>query len=275
MYNLRVMTEHLDVSDNKRADAHTIGGLLIPPEELDKAWHHAAIRAAAMVGNFIFTVFFRWKVEGLEFVPTKGPALVTVNHLSVMDIPTLGTALIRRGWEPGVNMFTVSKEELVHKPILPRIMGWLGMFPIHRNEVDMQAMRAILTILKRGALLGIAPEGTRSPTGHLQLFQPGVAKIAIQKRVPIVPAGLIGMEKVLPIGAKLPRLTPIAIHFGPMYELSDYYHQELTAQVLERAAWDMRARVAELLPEWMRELPPADAQARFGSVRSAASASHS
>jgi 1-acyl-sn-glycerol-3-phosphate acyltransferase len=115
----------------------------------------------------------------------------------------------------------------------------------------------------------VAPEGTRSPTGHLQLFQPGVAKLAIQRRLPILPVGLVGMEKVLPIGSKLPHFVPIEIHFGPVYELIEYYGKELTAEVLERAAWDMRARIAELLPEWMRELPPESAEVRFGSVLSA------
>ena len=242
------------------------------PEALDTPGHRRFVNTGAAIFNWVFRTFFRLKVIGLEHVPATGPLILTINHLSVMDVPTLGATLIKRGWQPGVNMFTISKQELFEKPILPRLMALLGMFPVYRNQVDLNAMRTILSIFKRGALLGIAPEGARSTTGNLQLFQPGVAKIAIQKKIPILPVGLVGMEQVLPIGAKLPHFVPIEIHFGPMYELAEYYNQELTPQVLERAAWDMRAHVADLLPEWMRELPPRDAESRFGSVRSAGDA---
>lgn len=248
-------------------------GLLVPPETLDTPGHRRFIGGGARFFNWLFDNFFHWKIIGQEYVPKTGPLIVTINHLSAFDLPTLGTALVYAGWMPGVNMFTISKQELFEKPMLPILMSKLGMFPVYRNQVDINAMRTILAIFKRGALLGIAPEGARSPTGHLQLFQPGVAKIAIQKKIPILPVGLVGMEKVLPIGAKFPHRVPIEIHFGSVYELVEYYGKDLTPEVLERAAADMRLRVAELLPEWMRELPPQDAEARFGSVRSAHAAS--
>ncbi len=247
-------------------------GLLVAPDALDTPGHRRFIRYGAKFADWLIHAFFDWRISGTEHVPKTGPLLVTINHLSVMDVPTLGTVLIKLGWQPGVNMFTISKQELFEKPILPFLMGQLGMFPVYRNQVDLNAMRTILAIFKRGALLGIAPEGARSPTGHLQLFQPGVAKIAIQKKIPILPVGLVGMEKVLPIGAKLPRRVPIEIRFGRVYELSEYYGKELTPEALEQAAWEMRARVAELLPEWMRELPPEGAETRFGSVLSASHA---
>lgn len=246
--------------------------LLIPPERLARPWHRLLMRALAAAAAFLFAVFFQWRVEGQENVPARGPAFVTVNHLSAIDIPALGAALIRLGWEPGVNMFTVAKQEVFRNPILARVLPLFGMFPLNRNQLDLSAMRTLLAILERGALVGVAPEGTRSPTGHLQLFQPGLAKIIIQKRVPILPAGLAGMERAMPIGTHIPRPVPIRVRFGPLYELASYYDLELTPEVLERAAWEMRAHVAELLPEWMRELPPAGSEVRFGGVGSDAAA---
>lgn len=269
------MSQTLDSTPPKSAESRTNASFLIPPDKLDNPWHRFFIRVCGLLGSILFGVFFRWQVEGLENIPAKGPLLLTLNHLSVVDVLATGTALINQGWQPGVNMFTVAKQELLAKPLIPRFMAILGMFPIYRNQVDLNAMRTMLTILRRGALLGIAPEGARSPTGHLQLFQPGVAKLAIQRHIPIIPVGLIGMERVLPIGARLPRFIPITIRFGRVFELAEYYQQELTQEVLERAAWDMRQHVAELLPEWMRELPPEDAIARFGTVRSAAPAPNS
>ena len=241
---------------------------MIQPRALDTRGHLLAMRSLSRLALRVFGWYFPMRIFGVENIPTVGPLLVISNHLSVMDIPTVGALIVRHGWHPGVNMFTIAKQELFQK----RFVGWaaaqMGMFPIYRNQVDLNAMRTMLTILRRGYLLGIAPEGTRSPTGHLQLFQPGVAKMAIQKRVPLLPIGIAGVEKVMPIGARFPRRTPITLRIGRPFELSDYYGQDLTPETMERAAWEMRSRVAELLPEWMRELPPEDAQVRFGSVLS-------
>jgi 1-acyl-sn-glycerol-3-phosphate acyltransferase len=247
-------------------------GLLIAPEQLDTPGHRRLMNWGASFFTWVFDNFFDWKVVGREHIPKTGPLILTINHLSTFDLPTLGSVMVKAGWQPGVSMFTISKQELFEKPILPSIMGQLGMFPVYRNQADVNAMRTMLTIFKRGGLLGIAPEGTRSPTGHLQLFQPGVAKLAIQKKIPVLPVGLVGMEKVMPIGSKFPRRVPVEIHFGPVYELSAYYGKELTQELLERAAWDMRSHVAALLPEWMRELPPQGSEVRFGSVLSASEA---
>jgi 1-acyl-sn-glycerol-3-phosphate acyltransferase len=245
-----------------------IPGLLVQPQALDTPWHWRLMRFLSALAIRLFGWYFPMRVMGTENIPRRGPLLVIINHLSVMDIPTLGALLIRAGWHPGVTMFTIAKQEVFQRKIVGWLAPRLGMFPVVRNQVDLSAMRTMLSILKRGYLLGIAPEGTRSPTGHLQLFQPSVAKLAIQKRVPILPVGLVGVEQVMPIGSRLPRRVPIQVIVGAPFELSEYYDKALTAEDLERAAWDMRAHVAELLPEWMGELPPEDVQARFGSVLS-------
>lgn len=249
-------------------------GLLVPPSSLANAGHLLLLRFAAAVSLKLFAWYFPMRVVGLENMPLAGTGslLVIVNHLSVMDIPTIGALLVTRGWHPGVNMFSIAKQEVFRKPLVGWLAPRIGMFPVYRNQVDLTAMRIMLTISKHGCALGIAPEGTRSPTAHLQLFQPGVAKIAIQKRVRIVPIGLTGVEQVMPIGSRFPRRVPITVNVGPVFELSDYYGRQLSPDELERAAWEMRAHVAELLPEWMQELPPEDAEIRFGSVLSASRA---
>lgn len=236
-------------------------------------WSLYAVRIAALGSTIYFSLYHRWRCEGLDKLPLHGPLLMTINHLSMMDVIALGAALVLKGLRPGIDFFTASKQELYTKPILPRLMPLLGMFPLYRERPDMSAMRRMLDIFHAGKILAIAPEGTRSPTGRLQLFQPVIAKIAITRRVPILPIGLIGTDKAMPIGAKFPRPAQIIIRIGDVYELDRYYGLALTPDVLAQAAWEMRARVAALLPEPMRELPPADTPTRFGAVRPTTSAS--
>jgi len=81
--------------------------------------------------------------------------------------------------------------------------------------------------------------------------------------VPVLPVGIIGAAEAMPVGAKLPRPKQITVRFGAPFELSAYYGRHLSEDELKAAAAEMRAHVAALLPEWMRELPPAETARRF------------
>jgi len=203
-----------------------------------------------------YKLYHRLRVEGAEHIRAHGPLFIVINHLSALEPFALGVALADRGVFPGVHFWTVAKKELFQFPPFAAFISSLGMFPIDRERFDKAAMKTILNVLRDNKIIALAPEGTRSPSGRLQLFQPVVAKIAITRRVPILPVGAIGSEKAMPVGAKFPRPHPITIRFGPVFELAEFYDVELTDEVADRAAWVMRAHVAELLPEWMREVPP-------------------
>ena len=203
-----------------------------------------------------YKLYHRLRVEGAEHIRTQGPLFIIINHISALEPFALGVALADRGVLPGVHFWTVSKKELFQFPPLAAFISSLGMFPIDRERFDLAAMRTLLNILREDKIIAVAPEGTRSPTGRLQAFQPVVAKIAITRRVPILPAGAIGSEKAMPIGAKFQHPEPITIRFGSIFELSEFYNVELTDELADRASWVMRAHVAELLPEWMRQVTP-------------------
>jgi len=203
-----------------------------------------------------YKLYHRLRVEGAEHIRAQGPLFIVINHISVLEPFALGIALADHGVLPGIHYWTVSKKELFQFAPLAAFLSSLGMFPIDRERFDMVAMRTLLNVLRDGKIIAIAPEGTRSPTGRLQAFQPVVAKIAITRRVPILPAAAIGSEKAMPIGAKFPHPQPITIRFGPIFELSEFYAAALNDELADRASWVMRAHVAELLPAWMREVPP-------------------
>ncbi|MBM3131405.1 MAG: 1-acyl-sn-glycerol-3-phosphate acyltransferase [Chloroflexi bacterium] len=203
-----------------------------------------------------YKLYHHLRVQGAEHIRAQGPLFIVINHISALEPFALGVALADYGVLPGIHYWTVSKKELFQVPLIAAFIRSLGMFPIDRERFDMVAMRTLLNVLRDNKIVAIAPEGTRSPTGKLQAFQPVVAKIAITRRVPILPAAAIGSEKAMPVGAKFPHPKPITIRFGPIFELSEFYNTELTDEIADRASWVMRAHVAELLPEWMREVPP-------------------
>jgi len=214
------------------------------------------IQSVAGLFGVYFGIYHRLKIEGIENIPRQGPLFILINHISLLEPFALGVGLVRGGLVPSANVMTVAKQELFRFPPFAWFLKSIGMFPIDRTGTDMAAMRTMLTVLRENKMIALAPEGTRSPTGRLQALQPVVAKIAISRRVPILPVGAFGAEKAMPIGSKLPRPHPIALRFGPVFELTEFYDQPLTDQAVDRASWVLRDHIARLLPEWMRELPP-------------------
>lgn len=218
--------------------------------------HRIYIKFISTLFAIYFRLYHRLKIEGMENIPHQGPLFILINHISLLEPFALGVALVKHGLVPGEHVWTVAKKELFAFAPMAWFLRSIGMFPIDRERTDMGAMRTMLTVLKENKMIAMAPEGTRSPTSQLQAFQPVVAKIAISRRIPILPVGAFGAEKALPIGTKFPRPHPITLRFGPVFELSEFYNTDLTDEQADRASWVMRAHIANLLPDWMREVPP-------------------
>jgi len=139
--------------------------------------------------RFLFAVFCRWEIEGLENLPERGPVIVVANHVSYWDPIAVGSALPR-------HVFFMAKKELFSYPVLGHILRWLGAFPVNRGRPDRAALKRAFTLLKDGEVLGIFPEGTRSKTGEMLTPYNGAAYLALQAGVPVCPVGLIGTKKI-------------------------------------------------------------------------------
>lgn len=102
------------------------------------------------------------------------------------------------------------------------LTGWvnqrMGMIPVERGHADLSALDAVIRCLRAGEVVGVFPEGTRSPTGHLYRFRSGLGRIAAAAQVPVVPAGLIGTAEAWPRDQRLPHPLPpgrLLIRFAP------------------------------------------------------------
>ena len=167
-------------------------------------------RVATWIIPPLFTGRKRWL--GVEHVPDEGFVLAA-NHVSSMDPFILGMPL----WPSRRAVRYMAKAELFN-----RMLGWamraIGTFPVRRGEADSDAMRTALELLRSGEIVGMFPEGTRASKGLRKKFQPkphpGTARIALAAGVPLVPAAVVGTEKLL-------SLDTVTVAFGAPIPLDD------------------------------------------------------
>jgi len=170
----------------------------------------------------VLRVFFRPWVQGMENIPEGGGAILASNHLSFSDSLFLPLVCPRR-------VTFLAKSEYFTGP---GVKGWLtkmfftaaGQVPVDRTggRASEAAMETSLRILGEGSLLGIYPEGTRSPDGHLYRGKTGVARMALEAGVPVIPVAMIDTEKIQPIGRLLPKVMRVGIRIGVPLDFSRY-----------------------------------------------------
>ena len=184
------------------------------------------------------------KVEGLNNVPKKGPAIIAANHLSFLDSFFIPLVVNRR------KVTYLAKADYFKSWKTAWFFRMAGQIPIEREggKKSEVALNTALDVLKEGKLLGIYPEGTRSPNDKLHRGRTGVARLALAAQVPIVPCGLIGTLDVMPPDAKLPKLfgrPKVIVRFGKPLDLAQRYSAE------ERDRFILRSITDELMYEIM------------------------
>jgi 1-acyl-sn-glycerol-3-phosphate acyltransferase len=188
---------------------------------------------------------FRPQVSGAENVPTTGPAILASNHLSYSDWMFMPLTLPRR-------VTFVAKAEYF---TTPGIKGWFqrkffsgsGQVPIDRSGATAAegALKAAKKILAEGELFGIYPEGTRSHDGRLYRGKTGVARLALESKVPVIPVAVVGTDVVAPPGKTFGRFTRPIVRFGRPLDFSRY-------EGMENDRYILRAITDEIMYEIMR-----------------------
>jgi 1-acyl-sn-glycerol-3-phosphate acyltransferase len=171
----------------------------------------------------ILKLLFRPYVIGLENVPESGGAIFASNHLSFSDSIFLPLTVPRRiTFLAKMDYFT--GHGLKGRLTAAFVRG-VGQLPVDRSggSASEAALKTGLRVLGRGDCLGIYPEGTRSPDGRLYRGKTGVARMALEAAVPVLPVAMIDTEKIQPPGRKLPHLGfRVGIRIGPPLDFSRY-----------------------------------------------------
>jgi 1-acyl-sn-glycerol-3-phosphate acyltransferase len=186
----------------------------------------------AILGPILRIVFRPWS-DGTENMPKEGPAIIASNHLSFSDhffaplpLPRKVVFLAKSEYFTGRGL-----KGLVSKAFFSGV----GQIPVDRSggEASERALRTGLRVLAQGEVLGIYPEGTRSPDGRLYRGKTGVARLALEARVPVIPCAMIGGFEFQPPGRMAPRLgVRPGVRFGKPLDFSRYYGLEQDRIVL-------------------------------------------
>jgi 1-acyl-sn-glycerol-3-phosphate acyltransferase len=209
---------------------------------LDYANWATGQKAVQMAVTAGFRLLARIETEGLENIPVVGPCVLAVNHLSMAEGPLYLTLLKRRAI-PLVNG-RLQKNRILHWFVSD--MG--RAIYLTRDQTNEESLRRALQVLNAGGMLILAPEGTRSRTGGLLQGKPGVAWLATQIDVPVVPLVAWGHEKWRERGKRLGRI-PIRVRAGAPLRFPQGHP---SAETMHRYTDQIMAQLAALLPPQYR-----------------------
>lgn len=170
----------------------------------------------------LLSLLGRPKVEGLEHIPPSGAVILASNHLAVMDSFYLPLVVRRR------ITFLAKSEYFTGTGLKGRLTRWfytvVGQVPIDRTDADaaQAALDTAKRLLEEGKLLGMYPEGTRSPDGRLYKGKTGLARLALETGIPVIPVAMIGTDVVNPPGTKMLRFGRVTVRFGKPMDFSRF-----------------------------------------------------
>src|SRR5450755_1702973 len=191
----------------------------------------------AVLGPFLRLIFRPW-AEGAENVPRAGPVILASNHLSFSDhffaplpIPRKVVFLAKSEYFTGRGLKGLASKAFFRG---------VGQIPVDRSggAASERALRTGLRVLAQGEILGIYPEGTRTPDGRLYRGKTGVARLALESGAPVIPSAMVGTFELMPSGKFVPRLRyRPGVRFGKPLDFSRYAGLESDRLVL-RAVTD-------------------------------------
>lgn len=190
--------------------------------------------------KIVAAVYIRLQTIDIENIPKQGGVILAPNHPSDLDSFILGIAITRQ-------LHTMGKEELFRRRFAGFIFRKLNAFPVKRGEIDRESIRIAIGVLKDGHVIDMYPEGTVSKDGFLQEPRLGTAFIALQAKVPVLPAAIIGTFNVMSKGQRFPRPHNVVIKFGRPLYFDEYYDKPYNKEILKFVTMQIMNEIKVLL----------------------------
>jgi 1-acyl-sn-glycerol-3-phosphate acyltransferase len=198
---------------------------------------------------------------GQKQIPPDGPVILAANHLSYMDIFAVALFADSAGRYP----VFLAKSSLFKIPVIGPIIGRLGQLPVNRGHADAALVlkQAAEQAAKNNACVIFYPEATvtRDPEKWPMVAKTGVARLALEQNIPVVPIAHWGAQRILPYGDHIPKILPrktVRVVAGPPVDLSEFVGEPLTNQVLRAATDKIMTAVAALVGDLRGLTPPTE-----------------
>jgi len=190
-----------------------------------------------LVGPLLHIVWIK-DVQGLDNIPQEGAYFLASNHESYFDFFFLAAALKRK-------IHFMAAEKFYKNKIWKLINDCMGSIRVDRYaHVNIATYKEIIKAIRRQRIIGIFPEGTRSPDGTLMRGKTGIAHLALKTGLPVIPVGLVGTYEILPKGKKFPRFTKATIKIG-----KPLYFDKSNGEDLQNITDEIMCRIADLTGE--------------------------
>ena len=191
--------------------------------------------------RLLSVTFFRLRFQGRERIPAEGGALVCSNHQSYLDPIFVGVVFQRR-------LNYLARKTLFRFGPFGWLLGFIDVIPIDRDGFGLGGIKETLTRLKRGELVLVFPEGTRTATGELAPLKPGFVALARRSKTGLLPVGLDGAFNAWPRSARWPRPAKVHVCIGEMIppeRVTAMTDEDLVAELERRIrACQSQARIA-------------------------------
>lgn len=198
-------------------------------------------RALRSLTTTIFNGLMNIHFNGLENIPPTGGCILATNHLSRLDTPLIFMAVDRE------DLSGLVTHKYRYNPLFALFVKVSNSIWINRDIADYRAIRAALSHIKNGGVLGIAPEGTRSRNGILIQAKSGIALIAEKAGVPIIPVGIYGSEDTM-FKLRHFQRPNVYLNFGKSFLLPTIDRIDRESSLLHNTD-EIMCRIAALLPE--------------------------
>ncbi len=218
-----------------------------------------------IIGPPVRAIFRPWSL-GLSNVPSSGPVIIASNHISFVDSVFIPLLMPRR-------MVFLAKSEYFRgrglKGMLTRFFFIaIGMLPMDRSggKASEASLNTGLEVLTEGGVLGIYPEGTRSPDGRLYRGRTGVARMILEAGVPVVPVAVVDTDKVMRVGSNRPHVHRVGVIYGKPLDFSRFAGLEGDRFILRSVTDEITYEIARLGGQEYVDVYASSARQKVASV---------